>query len=163
NFDVQSHLGKTGFDLLVQTLQHTLALEEFQLPPPLVVIGQRIVFRGSMVNLAPIGRPTDELTEEAYRNRDRFVQYDERTAFRRRMLTILNRELVSLREEKDLTIALGGQTSFDIVIAGNDKSYPLRTLLGEGYKRITYIGDALFEGGNDSPVLDFIRKWPLGA
>ncbi len=39
--------------------------------------------------------------------------------------------------------ALGGQTSFDIGIEGEDKTKPIRQLIAAGYKNIVFIGDAL--------------------
>ena len=62
-------------------------------------------------------------------------------------------------ERDGLFITLGGETSFDIVINGNDKSFPLRALLNEGFGRISYVADALFKGGNDEAVLTFIEEW----
>ncbi len=75
------------------------------------------------------------------------------------MLENLRRELADFCAV-GMHISLGGETSFDIVIQGNDKSFPLRSLLQEGYERIWYVGDALFEGGNDEAVLKFIEQWP---
>jgi hypothetical protein len=135
-------------------------MKEFQLPSPMVVLGDQIVFRHSMVNVAPIGRPKGQLTAEAYNNRDALVEYDIKTNFRRKMMAHLNNELIKLRKEKKLVISLGGQTSFDIVIEGNDKSYAIDTLLKEGYEKLIFIGDALFEGGNDEAILHYINRWP---
>jgi hypothetical protein len=62
----------------------------------------------------------------------------------------------------DLQLTLGGQTSFDIVVRGRDKSFAVRSLLNEGMTRVTYVGDALFPGGNDAAVQDFVSAWPGG-
>jgi len=32
-------------------------------------------------------------------------------------------------------------------------------LLVEGHERVTYVGDALFPGGNDAAVLDYVERW----
>lgn len=50
---------------------------------------------------------------------------------------------------------LGGTTSVDVTKPGIDKAYgirKLRDLLGISLKEMIFIGDALFEGGNDYPA-----------
>jgi hypothetical protein len=160
DFDIRNYMGEDNFTFMLSAIKHTLSMKEFQLPSPMVILGDQIVFRHSMVNVAPIGRPEGRLAEEAYKNRDAFVEYDEKTGYRRRMMDHLNNELARLRMEKKLFISLGGQTSFDIVIEGNDKSYAIDILLKEGYEKLIFMGDALFEGGNDEAILHYINRWP---
>ncbi|MBI5064794.1 HAD-IIB family hydrolase [Candidatus Woesearchaeota archaeon] len=55
----------------------------------------------------------------------------------------------------EFEIKLGGNTSLDITRKGIDKAYGIRKIeekLGIKKEEIIYIGDALFEGGNDYPV-----------
>ena len=160
DFDIRNYIGEEDFKFMLSVIEATLSMKEFQLPSPMVVLGDQIVFRHSMVNVAPIGRPKGQLAADAYQNRDAFVEYDEKTGYRRRMMDHLNNELARLRMEKKLFISLGGQTSFDIVIEGNDKSYAIDTLLKEGYEELVFMGDALFEGGNDEAILHYINRWP---
>jgi hypothetical protein len=145
---------------MLSIIEDTLNMNEFKLPPPMIVLGKQITFRHSMVNVAPIGRPEGKLSEEAFKNRDELVKYDKKTGIRRKILAHLNDKLTRLREEKKLYISLGGETSFDIVIEGNDKSYAIDRLLNEGFKELVFLGDALFEGGNDEAILHYINKWP---
>lgn len=159
HFSMQEYLGEERFGEFLRVIAVALDMDEFRLPPPMRVIGDRIVDRVSMINVAPIGRPGERLTEEMYANRNAFKEYDEHTGYRRRFLAHLRRELADFCAI-GMHISLGGETSFDIVIQGNDKSFPLRSLLQEGYERIWYVGDALFEGGNDEAVLKFIEQWP---
>ncbi|KND48791.1 MAG: phosphomannomutase [Parcubacteria bacterium C7867-003] len=52
-------------------------------------------------------------------------------------------------------ISIGGTTSVDITRKGVDKAYAIgkiKELLKIGVEDIIFIGDALFKGGNDSPV-----------
>jgi hypothetical protein len=163
DFDLREHLGEEDFATLLRVLRRLLEEPEFRLRPPLRVIGERIVERGAMINFTPIGRPEGDLGPEAYRNRDAFVAFDRESGYRRRMLGRLQDELADLRARKGLCVTLGGQTSFDICVVGNDKSYALRALLDEGHERLTYVGDALFAGGNDGAVLEFIERWPPGS
>ncbi|HUH29288.1 HAD-IIB family hydrolase [Gelidibacter sp.] len=56
---------------------------------------------------------------------------------------------------KGFSIGMGGTTSIDIVKPGIDKAYGIRKLneiLGLGIAEMLFIGDALFEGGNDYPA-----------
>ena len=54
-----------------------------------------------------------------------------------------------------LSVQLGGATSMDITRPGVDKAYgigKLKEVLGVPVKRMLFIGDALFPGGNDYPA-----------
>lgn len=50
---------------------------------------------------------------------------------------------------------MGGSTSIDVTKPGIDKAYGIRKLrevLGISLKKMIFIGDALFAGGNDDPA-----------
>jgi phosphomannomutase len=66
--------------------------------------------------------------------------------------------LLPLLKEKlpEYDIKIGGLTTIDITKAGIDKAYGMRKfseLTGISEENILYVGDALYEGGNDSAVL----------
>jgi hypothetical protein len=126
---------------------------------PLKVAGERIVYRGSMVNCSPIGRALQEL-DEAQRNRAMFVEFDRAHQYRERVMAYLKSRLARLMEERDLTITLGGQTSFDIGVLGQDKTKAVTTLIAAGAQRVVFFGDALFEGGNDRAIGVLAENWP---
>lgn len=55
----------------------------------------------------------------------------------------------------EFSVRMGGTTSIDVTKPGIDKAYgikKLREILGISLKRMIFIGDALFVGGNDYPV-----------
>ncbi len=55
----------------------------------------------------------------------------------------------------EFQISIGGMTSIDVTRKGIDKSYgimKIKEILGYGVDEMVFIGDALFEGGNDYPV-----------
>ena len=158
DFSVAEFLGDTRFRRLLQLVENTLNLEEFQFPRPITVIGERIVNRKSMINVAPIGRPRGQLTDQMHENRVLFQKYDLQSGFRQRFLARLSLELADFLKA-GMHISLGGQTSFDLVVKGNDKSFALKTLLEEGASHVWFVGDALFNGGNDEAVLKFIESW----
>jgi phosphomannomutase len=158
-FNLREYLGESDYGLIVTTLKRILRLKKFKLGSNLRAIGKRITDRSSMINFCPIGRVTVE-DAEVSRNRANFVEYDRAHAYRKMVTDYLNHELARLIDTRRLSIALGGQTSFDIGVSMHDKSTALRTLLERGsISHIIFIGDALFRGGNDEPVLNFIENW----
>lgn len=158
-FDLRDYLGDADYDFLIDVLEKTLRVPEFQLRPPLKVMGEQIVYRGSMINVPPIGRVTQEGAESLL-NRKRFVEFDRVYGYRQKVLAHLKRELAMLIDKRQLRISLGGQTSFDIGVASQDKANAVRTLLGDGVERVVFIGDALFEGGNDEPIQKLADNCP---
>lgn len=55
----------------------------------------------------------------------------------------------------DFTISIGGTTSIDVTMKGVDKAYAIekmKGLLRADTDHIIFLGDALFEGGNDFPA-----------
>lgn len=163
-FRLRSHLGDEVFHQLVRRVEEILREPEFDLEASGVqVVGERIIDRQSMINVAPMGRPRI-MSPEAYAQRAAFVEFDQRTRYRARLLERLRGAVAPWAESHGLRVTLGGQTSFDIVVQGFDKGFPLRTLLDEGVKKILYFGDALHADGNDRAVLDFIDHWqPRGT
>lgn len=159
NFDIERHLGAADLCFLLGVLNEVAEDPRFRVPAPLRVLGDQVTRRGSMINFAPIGRPGGQLDGETQRNRDEFVKFDEATGYRRAMLDHLNTRLEPLKTRKSLLITLGGQTSFDIMVAGMDKTHAVRKLLASGVERILFLGDALFAGGNDSVIMHFVADW----
>ncbi|MCP4287082.1 MAG: hypothetical protein GY792_21970 [Gammaproteobacteria bacterium] len=159
-FSLRAHLGDARFDKLLQLLQTIRESPQLQLPSTIEIVGSQIINRGSMLNFAPSGRPRGALSELAQQSRNQFVEFDRSTGYRRQLLTWLRAEINRILPGNDLAISLGGETSFDIVVRGREKTYPVRTLLNEGYDKVTYVGDALFPGGNDEAVAEFAKSWP---
>jgi phosphomannomutase len=161
-FSLVAHLGDSGFRQLNELLQRAIAAPEFLLPETVEIAGAQVIDRGSMLNLAPSGRPPGALSELAQRSREAFVRFDKETGYRRRLFVWLRNEIDRVLPGNDLTISFGGETSFDIVVRGREKTYPVRCLLKEGYEHVTYVGDALFPGGNDAAVAEYAAAWTDG-
>jgi phosphomannomutase len=157
-FNIREHLGEADYRSVVEALEATLARPEFVLPPRIKIIGDRVVFRNSMINFCPIGR-TGFQSEEYQRSRREFVEFDNASGYRRRLMDHLRDLLRPQMSELGLTITLGGQTSFDIGVAEQDKTVAVRKLLVEGFEQVVFIGDALYEGGNDAPLREFVMRW----
>lgn len=71
----------------------------------------------------------------------------------RKKRMVIREHLVALLPDFEVTI--GGATSIDVTRKGIDKAYgirKIRSLLGYSYSQMLFLGDAIFEGGNDYPV-----------
>jgi hypothetical protein len=161
-FSLAAHLGPERFARLTQLLDGLWSDPRFALPESVPVLGPRIIDREAMINIAPSGRQRGALSAGARESRERFVEFDERTGYRARLMPVLRAALDERLPGNDLLLTLGGQTSFDLVVRGRDKSFAVRSLLNEGATHVTYVGDALFPGGNDAAVSDFVAAWPGG-
>lgn len=161
-FSLRAHLGGAGFEALRSLLEELLEQPAFRLPASVPIAGDRIIDRGAMINLAPSGRQKGALSPLARESREQFVAFDTQSGYRERLMPVLRARIDERLPGNDLRISFGGQTSFDIVVRGRDKSFAVRTLLDEGAKSVTYVGDALFPGGNDAAVLDLVQSWSSG-
>jgi phosphomannomutase len=133
--------GEIGYshmrDLILWLLENQAKIIHYFHELPLT--GTFISNRGSLVNWCPIGR------QATLEDRGKFVEIDQGCNLRERYVEDMRRSPVF----NGLTIALGGQTSFDIYPDGWDKTYALRHLEG---KRVWFVGDRCQPGGNDHAV-----------
>ncbi|GAA5809812.1 Phosphomannomutase 1 [Mucor flavus] len=104
--------------------------------------GTFIEFRNGMINISPIGRNCSR--EE----RNEFEKYDLARGLRKNFVEALKAEFSHLA----LTFSIGGQISFDVFPTGWDKTYCLRYLKPDGFKKIHFFGDKTFKGGNDYEI-----------
>lgn len=103
-----------------------------------------ISFRGSMINWCPIGRTA------THEQREQFVKYDKENNVREMFLEHLINNFI--HNEYDLTIKLGGDTSFDIYPTGWDKTFPLESTDYFNDYQIYFVGDRCSAGGNDREI-----------
>jgi phosphomannomutase len=158
-FEMRRHLGNESFERMLREVEEVLDSADYRLPPPLQVIGSRLVDRRGMLNVTPIGRPADTISPAAQINREHFARFDRETGYRRRMLATFHERLGWLAQSGRLRMMLGGETSFDFVIEDMDKTNAVRGLLAMGLDRVVFLGDALFPGGNDSVIGDLVDRW----
>jgi len=105
--------------------------------------GHFISVRGSMINWSPSGRNATN------KERDQFIEFDKKYDFRRRNLSQFRTHL-KLNDLSDITIKLGGDTSFDIYPNGWDKTYALRYFED---CNVWFVGDrARDANGNDYEI-----------
>lgn len=102
--------------------------------------GEQIEDRGSQITFSALGQkaPLEEKKN-----------WDNDFAKRKKIEVRLNKSL------KEFSVEMGGATSIDITKPGIDKAYGIQKLhiiLGIKFSEMIYVGDALFEGGNDYPA-----------
>ena len=102
--------------------------------------GDQIEDRGSQITFSALGQ---QAPLEAKKN------WDNDFAKRKKIVDRLEVPL------KDFSINMGGKTSIDITKKGIDKAYginKLKEVLDFSFREMLFVGDALFEGGNDYPA-----------
>jgi hypothetical protein len=102
--------------------------------------GKVIEDRGGQITLSALGQDAP-LSEKQ--------KWDPDFSKRQKIMAILQPLI------PDVSIKTGGTTSIDITRPGVDKAYgieKLRDILKVGVAEMLFVGDALFAGGNDSPV-----------
>ena len=102
--------------------------------------GEQIEDRGSQITFSALGQqaPLEEKKK-----------WDPNFAKRKKIKLRLDKSL------KEFSVQMGGATSIDITKPGIDKAYGIRKLkkvLDIKISQMVFIGDALFEGGNDHPA-----------
>jgi len=137
---MQAELGKDAWRRLMEIIiDKQLRATDLDIP----LTGHFINNRGSMVNWCPIGRSATD------RERKQFERFDRKYKFRRRLLNELRSELEN-SEIDNVTVKLGGETSFDIYPKGWDKTYSLRYFEDSN---VWFVGDrAQTPKGNDYEI-----------
>ena len=106
------------------------------------VWGEQIENRGSQITFSGLGQQAPPDAKAAW---DADIQK------RTRLKALLDLAL------PDFAVRIGGSTSIDITRPGVDKAYGIRKLAaisGFDLPEMLFVGDALYPGGNDSPVRD---------
>ena len=132
-----------NYNELVENLQllQLLMQKEFKIP----LTGTFIQYRGSTVNWCPIGRSASKEDRELFSNMDK--QYDIRNKYLRMLKSILIKNDI-----ENISVTLGGETSFDIYPKGWDKTYALRF-----FNEVIFVGDRCQEGGNDFSICSHLK------
>ena len=141
--NMKEELGEYEFGRIIQEILTLQAEIAYKYPVPLT--GHFVDYRGSMINWCPIGRNATTL------DREKFQRQDKQCRIRAIYLDLL-REAVT----DSTTIALGGNTSFDIYPNGWDKTYALRHFEGE---QVYFVGDKCTGDGNDRQICEAVGGW----
>lgn len=129
---------------LLCQLQAELVKENNDLP----LTGNFVQNRGSMINWCPIGR------NALQRDRDVFKALDNLSGIRSKYLKKLTHYVDTA--EINVTIKLGGNTSFDIFPNGWDKTFALNHFDGPDWV-FWFIGDRCGPTGNDYEIFSALK------
>ena len=109
---------------------------------PTEIFGDIIENRETQITFSALGQKAPLKLKEAW---------DPDQNIRRKMISFMNEKL------SNLDIKIGGTTSIDVTKVGINKAFGVKKMM-EHYQldvsEVLFIGDALFEGGNDKPVSD---------
>lgn len=122
---------------IVDSLNTALGMVGFKIEK---IWGVVIEDRGSQITFSALGQQAPLEEKE---------KWDSDFAKRKKIKAILDTYI------PEFSVRMGGTTSIDITKPGIDKVYgirKLRDILGISLDEMIFIGDALFEGGNDYPV-----------
>ena len=122
---------------ILTSLQSALDLTGFA---PERVWGEVIEDRGSQITLSALGQQAPLEEKE---------RWDPDFSKRKQIAAVLDTLI------PEFSVRMGGATSIDVTKPGIDKAYgirKLRDLLSIPIGEMIFIGDALFEGGNDYPA-----------
>lgn len=104
-------------------------------------VGEQIEYRGTQVTFSALGQEAPLNLKQSW---------DPKAEKRIRLKFIIDQDL------PEFSVKIGGTTSLDITRKGIDKAFGIKQFIkftGIGAKNIAYLGDALYEGGNDSAVI----------
>lgn len=121
--------------------------------PELPYTGTFFQYRGSLLNWCPIGRSASHRDRTAWKSWDKNFRI--RHEYSEELKTFIADQNFCKEFEAELTVALGGSTSFDIYPKGWDKTYGLRH-----YKNcdVYFVGDKCEPGGNDYHIFKELNK-----
>ena len=150
-------IGKKDFYKLLSVLckyQAELVAENHDLP----LTGNFIQNRGSMINWCPIGRNAQQ------EDRNVFKSLDNLYGIRKRYIDKLKNYVTAAG--MDITVKLGGNTSFDIFPKGWDKTFALNHFDGPNWT-FWFVGDRCSPIGNDYEIFlalkDTGRAFEVGS
>jgi len=141
-------VGKEDFQKLMSVLcklQAQIVEENNDLP----LTGNFVQNRGSMINWCPIGR--NALQED----RDVFKALDNLYGIRKKYLDELSQYIAAAK--MNITVKLGGNTSFDIFPNGWDKTFALNHFDGPNWT-FWFVGDRCGPTGNDYEIFSALKE-----
>lgn len=144
--DMIAAIGKKAYkNILSKIFQWQAEITTFY--PDLPYTGTFVQYRGSLLNWCPIGRSAD------LAQRSEWKQWDLKWQIRETYIEEIQKYID--KSSVDLTVALGGSTSFDIYPEGWNKTYGLQHY---PEKEVYFIGDRCEPGGNDWHIYEALKS-----
>jgi len=135
-------IGRESYNIVI----NECAKEQYEMMhnQSLPFTGTFLQYRGSLLNWCPIGRDAGDDERQAW------IEVDSEKNIREKYK--LKLESFISGHDINLTVTLGGSTSFDIYPGGWDKTYVLNHL--SNYDKIYFIGDKCTGSGNDRSLYE---------
>lgn len=111
--------------------------------------GTHLEPRTGMINFSIIGR------DATSKQRREYFEWDKKEKEREAMVSFINNKYSGIEA------SIGGSISIDIIKKGYDKGQIVHVLQEMGAKKLVYVGDRCFPGGNDYGVIRELRKSDL--
>jgi len=143
--DMIKAIGRDNYKYIVQALfsYQILISAKHDLP----YTGTFFHYRGSMLNWCPIGRQAGDDERRAW------VEADQENSIRLSYIKIIE-EMID-KKSLNISVTLGGSTSFDIFPEGWDKTYVTKHL--DEYSEFFFVGDRCSPGGNDHELYELLK------
>jgi phosphomannomutase len=146
-YDMRSKLGSDFMTNVYRTLlQFQGNIVSIYLSVPLT--GNFFQMRGSVLNWCPIGR--NAMTED----RKKWQKIDAKWSIREMFIDKFQEHF----DPDEITIKLGGETSFDIYPKGWNKTFPIEKIPFTAYEKIFFAGDRCLKSGNDEELYNLLKK-----
>ena len=146
-YDMRSKLGSNFMTKLYKSLlsfQGNIVAMYLDIP----LTGNFFQMRGSVLNWCPIGRNAMQS------DREKWIELDGKYYIREFFINHFNEQF----NTRDITIKLGGETSFDIYPKGWNKTFPLDKEPFSKYDKIYFAGDRCHSAGNDEELYNFLKE-----
>ena len=108
--------------------------------------GNHLEFRTGMLNFSIVGRNANP------KEREEYCKWDIINQERKSISDFINKEYPSLEA------SIGGSISIDIIEKSKDKGQTITYLKNKGMKKVVFIGDKCYEGGNDYGIIRELLK-----
>jgi phosphomannomutase len=147
-YNMSSKLGKKVMTKIFKVLlsfQNDIVKEHINNIP---LTGNFFEMRGSVLNWCPIGRNAMQADREKWTMLDE--EHDTRAMYINQFAEVFNPE--------QITIKLGGETSFDIYPKGWNKTFPINKDPFNVYNKIYFAGDRCYSNGNDEELFNLLNK-----
>ena len=147
-YDMRSKLGIEFMTSLFKTLLIYQGNIVAMYPNNLPLTGNFFQMRGSVLNWCPIGR--NAMKED----REKFIKLDNKSFIREWFIQDFEQKYSA----KEITIKLGGETSFDIYPKGWNKTFPIDKDPFLKYQKIYFAGDRCLKSGNDEELYNLLKE-----
>jgi len=111
-----------------------------------VKTGNHLEFRTGMVNFSIVGRNANADERRSYNN------WDNQNGERKQIADFINKNYPTLNA------SIGGSISIDILEESCDKGQVIHHLENAGAKKIVFVGDRCYPGGNDWGLIRELKK-----